>query len=510
VSPWLVALAVLLPTFMEVLDTSIVNVALPHMAGSFSATENEITWVLTSYLVSNAIVLPMSGWLAGLFGRKRYLIGCVSLFTCASLLCATADSLKAMVGWRVLQGAAGGALQPLSQAILLESFPVERRGSAMAAWGMGIVVAPVIAPLVGGYVTDNYSWHWIFLMNVPIGVIAVLLILAFVFDPPYAERRRIPIDAMGVGLLIVAIGALQILLDRGQEKDWFASPLIRNMALASALSFLALLVHEWRARHPVIDLRVFRDRTFSAGTTVMFLFGFGLYATLTLIPLFVQGLLGYPAFESGLVISPRGLGVITIMALAGILLRRFDARWVILTGIPFLVVSGMMMAHFGAQTRFYDIVLAMVIQGIGMGFVFVPLSTATMSNIAPERMSHATGMFNLMRNVGGSVGIAVTQTVLARRIQLHHLVLGEHVSPFNQNFHELAAKLVSGFMSQTADVGAAHRQALALIARLVDQQAAFLAYGDVFWIFAGVFLAVAPIVLLMRPAWRPGGKSPIH
>jgi DHA2 family multidrug resistance protein len=497
---WLVTVAVMLPTIMEVLDTSIVNVALPHMQGTFSATQDEITWVLTAYLVSNAIILPLSGFFSRLFGRKRYLLGCVVLFTIASVFCASTESLSMMVIWRIVQGSAGGALQPLSQAILLESFPEEQRGSAMAAWGVGIIAAPVIAPLLGGYITDHYSWHWVFLINLPIGVIATFAIAAFIEDPHYARRARVTLDAIGFALLVVGIGALQVVLDRGQQDDWFAS---RNITVLTALGVVCLVgfvIREIRAHDPIVDLSVLRDKTFSSGTGVMFLFGFGLYGTLTLIPLYVQNLLGYTAFQSGFILSPRGLGVITTMLLAGRLLRhRIDPRWLLLAGVPLMTAAAWRMTYFNFDTSAVDMITALVLQGFGMGFIFVPLSTASVAGIAPERMSAATGIFNLMRNVGGSVGISVTQTVLARSSQVHHLALAKHINPYDPVFQERLAHLTALFSRFTADAALARRRALAEMAAYMNGQAAMLAFDVTFWVFTFAFVAMVPLILRMRP-----------
>jgi DHA2 family multidrug resistance protein len=499
VNPWLVTLAVLLPTVMEVLDTSIVNVALPHMAGSLGADTSESTWVLTSYLVSNAIVLPMTYWLSRLFGRRAYLLGCVALFTGASVLCATAESLALLIVYRVIQGAAGGALQPLSQAILLESFPERERGPAMAVWGMGIVVAPVVAPLLGGYLTERWSWHWIFLINAPIGVLAFVFISAFVWDPPHARRAPVSLDALGIALLVVGMGSLQILLDKGQEWGWWGSHQVRVLAVLSSASLVALVIQQLRRRDGLIDLSVFRDRTFSLGTALIFAFGFVLYSSLTLIPIFVQTLLNYSAFESGVVISPRGLGVMATMTLAGMLLRRTDPRWVMLCGFPFLVSSGVLMAGFNLDTGPRSFVATMVIQGLGLGFLFVPLTTATVSDIPAERMSAATGLFNLMRNVGGGVGVSLTQTLLSQAQQLHHLELGRFVNPYNPAYTALRDQLVGRFLGEGAGPALAREKALSAIARMVERQAAVLSYDDVFWMIAAAFLVMIPAVLAMRP-----------
>lgn len=508
---WLVTLAVMLPTIMEVLDTSIVNVALPHMQGTFSATQDEITWVLTAYLVSNAIVLPLAGFFSRLFGRKRYLLGCVVLFTAASVMCGTTESLSMMVIWRIVQGSAGGALQPLSQAILLESFPEEQRGSAMAAWGVGIIAAPVVAPLLGGYITDHFSWHWVFLINLPIGIVATLAITAFIEDPEYARRTDVTLDALGFALLVMGIGATQIVLDRGQQDDWFASRNIAILAALGAIGLIGFVIREIRARDPIVDLSVMRDRTFSAGTGIMFLFGFGLYGTLTLIPLYVQNLLGYSAFESGFVLSPRGLGVIVTMLLAGRLLRhRVDARWLLLAGVPLMTAAAWRMTFFNFHTSAVEMIGALVLQGLGMGFIFVPLSTASVAGIPPARMSAATGIFNLMRNIGGSVGISVTQTVLARSAQVHHSVLAQHINPYSPVFQERLARLTAFFSHFTSDARLARHEALGALAQGVQGQAAIQAFDVTFWVFIFAFVALVPLILLMRPSHAAAEPIMMH
>jgi DHA2 family multidrug resistance protein len=509
VNPWLVAAAVLVPTVMEVLDTSIVNVALPHMAGSLGADTSESTWVLTSYLVANAIVLPMTSWLSRLFGRRNFLLGCVALFTVASVLSATAETLTAMVAYRALQGAAGGALQPLSQAILLESFPEEERGGAMAVWGMGIVVAPVVAPLIGGWLTDNYTWHWIFLINVPIGVLGFLAISAFVSDPPHARPAPVRGDAIGIGLLVVGMASLQVVLDKGQEWGWWGSEPVRVLG-ATAVGCLALLVwHELRTRNGIIDLRVLRDRSFSLGTGLIWVFGFTLYATLTLIPLYTQTLLGYSALQAGIVMSPRGLAVMATMGLAGLLLRRVDPRWVMLCGVPFLVGSSYAMGRFTAETGSATLIGTMLVQGLGMGFLFVPLATASMARIPAARMSAATGLFNLMRNVGGSIGVSVTQTLIARAEQMHHVELARFVNPYDPRYVALRDALAARFATAGLDLGAARRKALALVAAGIDRQAAILSYREAFLAIAAAFVLIVPLVLLMRPAPAEGRRQPM-
>lgn len=501
---WLVAAAVVLPTVMEVLDTSIVNVALPYMAGSLSADTSEATWILTSYLVSNAIVLPLTFWLSRLFGRRAFLLACVALFTLASVLCATADSLTSMIVLRVAQGAAGGALQPLSQAILLETFPGEDRGQAMALWGMGIVTAPVVAPLLGGYLTLHASWRWIFLINAPVGLVAFLALSAFVSDPPHARRDPLPADAVGIALLITGLGSLQVVLDKGQEWGWWGATEVRVLAIVAAVSLVGLVAWELRHRgRAVLDLALFRDRNFGLGTGIMFLFGFALYGTLTLFPLFMQTLLGYSPLDAGIVMAPRGLGVMVTMAAAGVLLRRHDPRRVILAGFPLLVAASVAAGFFSLDTQRSTFAWVMVVQGLGLGFVFVPLTTVTMSSVSAERTTSATGLFNLMRNVGGAFGVSLTQTILARAEQLHHHQLARFVNPYDPAFLSLWNALAGRLARAAPEAGDAHTRALAAIAAMVERQAATLAYEQTFWALAAAVTVMVPLVLALRRT-RPG------
>ena len=327
VNPWIVTIAVMLATFMEILDTTVVNVSVPHMAGNLGATVDEGTWVVTSYLVSNAIILPMAGWLANRFGRRRMLMACVGGFTLTSLLCGMATSLDTLILFRVLQGLTGGGLQPMSQAVLLETFPPKKHGTAMAAFGLGIIFAPILGPTLGGYITDNYTWRWIFYLNLPVGLFSLLMINAFVRDPQYLRKQgRGGVDLWGIGFLALGFGMLQVVLDRGQQKDWFGSTQIRVMAFLCVFGLVAMVIRELKTKNPIVDLRVLKDRTFSAGVLIMTMLGFVLYASLMLLPIFLQTLLGYPALQSGLALSPRGIGSLLTMPIVGQLTNRYDAR----------------------------------------------------------------------------------------------------------------------------------------------------------------------------------------
>src|SRR6266403_2007241 len=376
VNPWLIALAVMSATFMEVLDTSVANVSLNHIAGNLSASTNEATWVLTSYLVSNAVILPATGWLGRYFGRKRFLLACIGIFTVASAWCGLATSLGMLILARILQGAGGGALQPIAQSVLLESFPPEKRGSAMAIYGMGIVVAPIIGPTLGGWITDNYSWRWIFYINVPIGIVAVLMARMFIEDPPYIKNQRPGrIDYIGFGMMAVALGTLQLVLDKGQEEDWFSSTLITWTAIVSVMTFIGFVIWELRSKEPIVNLRILGNRNFAIGTALMTVLGIVLYGTIALLPLFLQTLMGYPALQSGLAVSPRGIGSIASMIIVGRLVGRVNGRYLLLFGFSVLAFSTYLFSDINLEISSSSIVWPGMPSGFAMGFVFVPLTT---------------------------------------------------------------------------------------------------------------------------------------
>jgi DHA2 family multidrug resistance protein len=510
VNPWIVAIAVMFATFMEVLDTTVVNVSLPHIAGNLSATIDESTWVLTSYLVANAIVLPLTGWLARFFGRKRLLMVSVTGFTLASLLCGLAPNLPMLVLFRLLQGATGGAMQPLSQAVMLEAFPPAQRGKAMGFWGLGIVVAPILGPVLGGWLTDTYSWRWVFYINLPVGITSLVMTQLYIFDPPYLKRESNRIDYWGIGLLAVGIGALQLLLDKGQEDDWFASKFMTVLAITSLGALVVFLVHEWNTEEPVVDLRVFRIRTYSTGVFLMTTLGFVLYGSLVLLPILLQTLLGYPSLQAGIAMAPRGLGSFLGMPMIGLLIGRIDARKMVAAG---LFVGGLTLLWLGQlnlSAGYWDFFWPQFVQGFALSMLFVPLTTISMDPIPRERMGNATSLFNLMRNIGGSVGIAITGTMLARQQQVHYETLGTNVDPYNPAAQAMLERLRGGFLSSGSDPVIASHQALAAVAGLVHRQAAIVSFVEIFRLLGIMFLILIPLVFLMkRPAGR-GGPAAAH
>ena len=500
VNRWWISASVLAGTFMVVLDSTVVNVSLPHIAGSLSATVEESTWALTSYLAANAVILPMTGWLANYFGRRRLLLLSVSGFTIASFLCGLAPTLSFLIACRIVQGASGGVMQPLSQAIMLEAFPPKDRGEAMAVWGLGIVVAPILGPVVGGWLTDNYSWRWIFYINIPVGVLAVSMVRRFIFDPPYIRRGSARIDYWGIGLLTVGIAALQIGLDKGQEEDWLASHLIASLLAIAAVSLVVLVVHQLRARNPVIDLRVFRDRTYATGVVLITLLGFVLYGSLVLLPIMLQTLLGYPPVQAGIAMAPRGVGTLLITPVMVVLISRVDPRKLLAAG--FVTVAGTLywLAALNLEAGYWDFFWPQVVQGMGFGLLFVPLTTVTMDAFANEAMGNATSLFNLMRNIGGSVGIATVTTLLARDQQAHVNILGANVTVYSPATQQVVASLKAGFMARGADVATATHQAYGALWGMVQRQASIIAFLDAFRLLALIFLILTPLVVLMgRP-----------
>jgi len=498
VNPWIVAVAVMFATFMEVLDTTVVNVSLPHIAGSLSASVDEAAWALTSYLVANAVILPITGWLANYFGRKRTLITAVAGFTTASVLCGFAVSLPMLIVFRVIQGATGGALQPLSQAVMLEAFPPRDRGKAMAFWGLGIVVAPMLGPVIGGWLTDNWSWRWVFYINLPVGLASIFMTRLFIFDPPYIRRRNSGVDYWGIGLLAVGIGALQVLLDRGQEDDWFESRRIVVLAIVTAVCLTAFVLWELYTRTPVVHLRVFKERTYAAGVFLMTVLGFVLYGSLLLLPIFLQTLLGYPALDAGMAMAPRGLGSFLMMPLVGTVLGRFDPRKLLAVGLAGASWTLYALGRLNLDAGYWDIFWPQFIQGASLALLFVPLTTATMDPIPKEEMGNATSMFNLMRNIGGSVGIAAVTTYLARREQFHVNRLGAHVHASDPQTRMMVRGLRGAFMARGADAHMALQRAFAAVWGMVQRHAAMAAFIDTFLALAVVFLMVLPMLLLMK------------
>jgi MFS transporter, DHA2 family, multidrug resistance protein len=505
INPWIIAVAVMLSTFMEVLDTTVVNVSLPHIAGSLSATIDESTWTLTSYLVSNAIILPITGWLANYFGRKRLLMLSVVGFTSASFLCGLAPSLPFLVFFRVIQGACGGGLQPISQAVLLESFPPKDRGKAMGFWGLGIVVAPMLGPVLGGWLTDSYSWRWVFYINVPIGIASIIMTKLFIFDPPYIRRTSSHVDYWGIGMLAVGIGSLQVVLDKGQEKDWFGTHWITALTLLAVILLTAFVIYELVAKQPVVNLRVFKNRSYTVGAFMMSILGVGLYGSTVLIPLVLQTLLGYPALQAGVAMAPRGLGSFLAMPAVGLILTRFDSRKLLALGLAVCAFTLLQFSRLNLNAGYWEFFWPLLIMGLSLGFIFVPLTTVTMDPIPKESMGNATSLFNLVRNLGGSVGISAVATMQVRREQTHIGILGAHVNALNLGSRTMMQQLKGYFIAAGADpVSAAHRAYVAMW-DMVLQQAAILSYNDVFRLLGGMFLLMVPMIFLMR---KPKGHGP--
>lgn len=507
VAPGVVALSVMLATFMEVLDSTVVNVSLPHIAGNLSATIDESTWVLTSYLVSNAIVLPATGWFSRLFGRKRFYMVCVAAFTVSSFLCGLAPSLGWLVFFRILQGLGGGALQPISQAILLESFPVARRGIGMAIFGVGVVFAPIIGPTLGGWITDTYSWRWIFFINIPVGMLALTLTQVNIADPPYLQRGVGKIDYMGLGLLAVGIGALQIVLDKGQREDWFQSTWIVELSILSVVCLIGLIIWELKTHQPIMELSVFKVRNYAPGVILIFTLGIALYGSMVLIPVFLQTLLGYSATQSGLALSPGGVGTLIFMPIVGYMVGKVDARYMVTLGLILLAVSMFMMSHISLQSGFWNIVWPRIIMGVGLAFLFVPLATVTFTFMPTEKTGNATGIFNLMRNIGGSVGIAAVTTILANRSQFHQARLVENVSLYNPNYQVVTSKAISQLMSMGQSIWAAQQEALGITFTNILRQAMTMSFIDCFWILGVAMLVMIPIVFIMKKG--EGGAGPM-
>jgi MFS transporter, DHA2 family, multidrug resistance protein len=488
INPWVIAVVVAMAAFMEVLDTSIANVALPYLAGGLGASNDESTWVLTSYLVSNAGVLPISGWFAGVFGRKRFFMICLTIFTVSSLLCGFAPSLGILILCRVLQGAGGGGLQPLAQAILADSFPPEKRGLAFALYGITTVVAPTVGPTLGGWITDNYSWRWIFFINIPVGLLTLFLVFRLLEDPPWVKRTKgagIRIDYIGVGLLALGVGALQVVLDKGQEDDWFGSHFITTLAIIAAVCLLSLVIWEWFQKTPIIDVHMFKNANFLGASFMMFVLGIMLFSSLVMMPQFLQTLMGYTAESAGLVLSGGGFILLFLMPLAGTLASKIQARYIIAFG--WLTLSLAMYystQHLDLDISFGEASWMRVLQVFGLGFLFVPINLASYIGMPLEKSGSIAGLINFMRNIGSSIGTSMVTTLIARRAQFHQVYLVAHTTPAQPPFTQTAQSL--GVRLSVLGLGAsrAASQAFARLYNAVIAQATTLAYIDTFWFLA--------------------------
>ena len=514
VSPWLIAATVMLATFMEVLDTSIANVSLPHIAGSLSATVDESTWVLTSYLISNAIVLPLTGWLSMLFGRKRLFIGCVIIFTISSFLCGLAPNLPLLIFFRVLQGAGGGGLQPISQAILVESFSRKKQGMAMAVYGMGVVVAPIIGPTLGGWITDSFSWRWIFFINVPVGVVAILMTLALVEDPPYLIRKTLKqglkIDFIGLGLLSVGLGFIQVMLDKGQTDDWFGSRFIVMCAVIGTLGLVGVILWELRQPEPLVDLRLFAQRNYAMATFMMFAMGVVMYGTTVLLPILLQTQMGYTAQWAGLVLSPGGLMTLFVMPLVGRLLGKFQPRWLVVCGLTILGVGMFRLSLLSLQTGFWTFVTTWTISRAGMPFLFVPINVMAFSGVPREKTNNATGLINLTRNLGGSVGISLITAAQTRMAQISQNNLSGNMTAINPAFATRLQHLQGAFQAAGSSTTQAAQQAHALLYSELLRQSAMVSYVNIFRLLAWICIGLIPLMFLMGPAKPRADAPPMH
>jgi DHA2 family multidrug resistance protein len=505
---WLIAIAVMASAMMELVDTAAVNVSLPYIAGNLSASVNEATWVLTSYLVANAAVLPITGWLANYMGRKRLLMLAVTLFTLASVLCGLAPSLPLLVFFRVLQGAGGGSLQPTTRAILLETFPREERGKAMAFWGVGIVVAPILAPVLGGWLTTDYSWRLVFFINVPISVTGLILVHLFVHDPSYIRRTSNRIDYWGLGMLVTGIAALQIMFDKGQEDDWFGSHFIVTLAVVAVVLLAAFVFWELRSRDPIVRFRLLKHRTFAVGVALSAVMGIILFGSTVLLPLFMQELLGFPAITAGEWNTPRGLATMAFMPLAGILIsRRWDMRRMLFFGTLTAAAGLLGFSFLDLRAGPWNFVFPEAVMGLGFSFIFVPLATITVDPIPAEQMGYATSIIALMRNLGGGLGISAVTTLLARRAQFHQERLAAHITAFNPMTAPLLGQIHQRLTQHGVNFAGEGRHALQLLYDMVLKQAAMLSYLDAFRVLTFLFVLVSPLVWLMRKPTHESGQG---
>jgi MFS transporter, DHA2 family, multidrug resistance protein len=505
-NPWTVAMTVTLATFMEVLDTSIANVALPHISGSLSVGVDESTWILTSYLVSNAIMLPLSGWLSTRFGRKRFYMTCVALFTVSSFLCGLAPNLGTLIFFRVLQGVGGGGLQPSEQAILADTFPPQKRGMAFAIYGMAVVLAPAIGPTLGGWITDNSSWRWIFFINVPVGIVSLLLSHRVVEDPPWVRsgmRHPGRIDWTGLTLIVAGLGFLQVALDKGERDDWFSSPFITTFFVLAIVCLVACAIWEWYEEHPIVDVRLLGTRNFAVACIMMFFLGVVLYGSTVLLPQYLQTVMGYSAQDAGMVLSPGGLVVIAFLPLVGRLLAKVDARWLIAFGFFLSAVALWHMTSIYPGMSFGYAVKLRMFQSVGLAFLFIPITTASYVGIPREKNNEVSGLTNLARNVGGGVGISLAQTLLTRRMQFHQTHLVSHVTTFDPTLRRMLGGLARALVHQGVATSAATRKAYAAIYGMVLEQAATLAFIDTIYCLAIACGVLLPLAFFMRRP-RPG------
>jgi DHA2 family multidrug resistance protein len=505
---YIIAFAVVLAALMQVIDASIVNVALPDMMGNLGASLDEIAWVSTGFILANVIVIPLTGWLGSFFGRKRYFVGSIILFTIASFFCGASHSLGALIFWRVVQGAGGGALMTVSQAVLFESFPREEAGMAMALFGLGVMVGPTIGPTLGGWITDNYSWPWIFYINLPVGVLASIMITAYVHDSEH-QRRSSRIDYIGIALLITSVASIQYLLEHGQSEDWFESPVIVTLAVVSVVGGVALVWRELTTDHPVIDFRVLRHRQMWVGTMLGIVLGVGLFASVFTLPVFMQGNLRMTAEQTGLVLMPGAAATAVSMIVVGRLTQRADARLLIMGGAFLFAIAMVQLSRITNQSGASDFFVPLLLRGFGLGFMFVPLTTVTLAELDRRELPQGTGLFNFFRQLGGSLGIAAVATLLVHYTAQYRAVLGEHVTSTDPTSLARVDMLARGLMARGADAWTAHSRALSLVDRQLLGQASVLAYSRIYIISAGLVLALVPLLVLIRQTRGAGASQPM-
>ena len=494
---WMVGISVMIGAFMGVMDVSVVNVALPHMMGSFGQNLSAITWVATAYSIAAVIMLTMAGWWATLIGRKNFYLFSFVIFTVGSILAGMSHTFLQMIICRVLQGMGGGSLVPLAQAIVRESFGKKEQGMAMALFSMGVVVAPAVGPVLGGWLTDHYGWAWIFYINIPFSLLGMLMVGTFVHDPPYLKRGIKKIDRVGILLLTVGLTGLQVFLERGQQENWFDSPWIVWTAVITTVSLLSLLFWELSVSEPVVNFRIFKNKQFRMGTVVVLLFGVALYGTTFILPQFTQRLLNYPAYQAGLVLMPRAVALMCVLPIVGQLYNYIDPRCLIIFGILIVCESYFQLAHLATTAGQGNIIPILLLMGTGMPFIFVTLSTLSLSSVEKELMTSASGLFNLFQQVGGNIGYAVMATLLERNTQIHHVFLGEHITPFDFNFVNFYHQTAGFLYRQGMAMGAAKDAAMAMVNGLVTQQAEMMAYNDISLFLMFMFSLCIPFVLMI-------------
>ena len=507
---WLIAVAVMLATILEVLDMTIANVALDHIRGSLSAGVDEAAWVMTSYIIGNAIVIPLTGWLSSVFGRKRFFLFCIATFTVSSLFCGSAPNLTSLVFFRVIQGLSGGVMMPLSQAILMETFSAREQPMAMAVWGLGMMLGPIMGPIVGGWITDNYSWRWIFYINIPMGGIAFFLLAAILVDPHYIKRAQMHIDWFGIALLVIGMGCMQVALDKGERLDWFDSNFIITLSVVSALSLFLFVFRELRTPTPIIDLRVLRNRSFAVGTVFTTIVMFGLYGTYILIPLYCQLISGYTPFLAGQVLSIQSLGTFASIMLAGRLFHWFDPRLLVALGCVSAGIGTWDMTYFNPDTDFWSIALPGFLRGVGSGLIFVPMTTLTLAAVAKEQMGNASALYNMVRTIGGGIGIALLIAFLSQGAQTHQAYLTAHVHPYNQELMQRFMVVNSGAIPSLAGSSLQADTFLHMLYGEVQRQAMLMAFVDDFRLIAFLFFLVMPLVFLMRRPQVVGASAAAH